>query len=71
MAIYRCMLRRQAPQSQVLRKSALLRRARRQRATAGEELGFKQYRLQEAQPSLLVEDSDINTLLVYYSYYDI
>lgn len=34
----------------------------RQRATAGgEELGFKQYRLQEVQPSLLVVDSDINS----------
>lgn len=34
----------------------------RQRATAGgEALGFKQYRLQEVQPSLLVVDSDINS----------
>lgn len=34
----------------------------RQRATAGgEELGFKQYRLQEVQPSLLVVNSDINS----------
>lgn len=33
-----------------------------ERATAGgEELGFKQYRLQEVQPSLLVVDSDINS----------
>ena len=34
----------------------------RQRATAGgEELGFKQYRVQEVQPSLLVVDSDISS----------
>lgn len=34
----------------------------RQRATAGgEEVDFKQYRLQEVQPSLLVVDSDINS----------
>lgn len=49
------------PSRECINHHSLLSKWRRRATAGGEELGFKQYRLQEVQPSLLVVDSDINS----------